>query len=220
MSIHVLRALALPLLAGSVFVACTATINADLRGRGEVPANASEISSCKSACSKQAGASCLGDVTACDALCEGATSSGVARYQDCVSANTCDESCPTQLQYADAAAPTVAADAGSPLPSDGGRPVVTTPTTPDSGQPSGRVDAGKTVTGDPCSNACGSKTPDVFDCYNNDPDEESICMGRCFSGSTQTTRQTFVDCVGGLASAAPADLCSLYFMTCYEPFTK
>ena len=76
-----------------LFAACTATINADFRGRGDVPASSDEIKGCKDSCLAQKNASCMGDdaFATCNAACDGATSDQATQYQSCVKSNACGD---------------------------------------------------------------------------------------------------------------------------------
>jgi hypothetical protein len=207
------RALALPFLA---CFACTTTINADFRGRGDVPANANEISGCKSSCAAQSKASCMSDaaLAACNAACEGATSDEVAHYQDCVSKDSCDTSCPAELPTTDSGAPPP--DAAPP------RDAGATDATPKDAAPTDAAHEAETATDttpQECALACEETTPDIYDCYTN-PNDKSVCMARCYSGSTVASRTTFIQCVRSIPSGPPSSVCSQYFSACFGPFTN
>jgi hypothetical protein len=200
-----------------LFLACFAcTINADFRGRGDVPANASEIAGCKSSCASQAKASCLSDaaLAVCNAACEGATSNQVAHYQDCVSKNSCDTSCTSDLGQSDAGAPP---QDSAPPPRDDASSDASRDAAPQDA--SAEAEAATDQTPDECALACEETTPDVYDCYTS-PDQRSICMARCNSGSTVESRTTFIQCVKSLPFGPESTVCPQYFSSCYGPFTK
>lgn len=110
---------------GTLLFACTANtvINADLAGRGNVPANETEVSACKSACTSRA--KCEGAQPSCEALCEALSSDDAVAFKKCVDKSACDPSCDGPLTSPgpgkDPSAPDASAkDAASDAKSDGG----------------------------------------------------------------------------------------------------
>lgn len=170
---------------GVSLFACTANtvINADLTGRGNVPANETEVSACKSACTARA--KCDDALPTCEALCEARSSDDAVAFKKCVDKSACDPSCDGPLTSpgptADASAPeTSTKDAASDAKSDGGTA-------------SDNLAA--------CNTACEDWK--VVECIDG---TEAVCKSKCTSAtsaergmfascaSSSTTCPTFNDC--------------------------
>jgi hypothetical protein len=179
-----------------VLTACTinAPINADFRGRGNVPANDEEIKTCQDACGTQKSASCLDEAAfaGCTAACTGATSDQVATYDDCVKASPCNMTCNAGLRPA--------ADAG--------------PSQPDAGPAvdASRVDAAKPDAGDPNANyaACTKGCDGAIECFTSPETQKSECYSYC-SEATPAARLAFASC------SLPSNGCSNFYAGCWSP---
>jgi hypothetical protein len=172
-------------------IACTATINADFRGRGLVPASADEIAQCKDTCSSQKSSGCLSDdaLATCSNACGGATSDAVAQYRACVSNSACNVGCDGVLGAPDGGAAGTSADASKADAGDAGHDA---------------RDANEAQAPDPCSAACDR----VATCFSGSALD--ACHTRCAQSGTQA-RQNFVSCT---SDVVPPNGCDLLCSEC------
>jgi hypothetical protein len=181
----------------AAFAACTTTINADFRGRGDVPASPDEIAQCKDACASQKKAGCMSDdaLASCNASCTGATSDGVAQYRDCVSKDSCNASCQGGLGAPDAGSTTDAASAPPPAPD---------------ARAANAHDAADTAPPpDPQVTACIAACDQVASCFGSSA-AQNDCYARCGSAASQA-RQTFISCT---SDTTPPQGCDAFCSDC------
>lgn len=163
------RTVGILVVGGGLLFACTANtvINADLTGRGQVPANATEVSACKGACTARS--KCDDAKPDCEALCEASSSNAAVAFKKCVDASACDPACDAPL-----ASPGATADAAAPEASDD----------------DGGIDA-KDAGGDDlaaCLTACESWQ--VIECADS---TKSQCYSSC-NAATPASRASFASC--------------------------
>lgn len=180
----------------AAFAACTTTINADFRGRGDVPANPDEVAQCKDACASQKKAGCMSDdaLASCNASCAGATSDGVAQYRDCVSKDSCNAGCQGGLG---------APDAGS------GIDAAPAPPPPDARAADAHDAAETAPPPDPEVTACIAACDSVAACFGTSAAKDD-CRARCASAASQA-RQTFIACT---SDTIPPQGCNAFCTDC------
>jgi hypothetical protein len=190
-----------------LFAACTATINADFRGRGDVPANSDEIKGCKDSCQAQKNASCMTDsaLAACNTSCDLSTSDQATQYQSCVKNNACGD-CAKSLPTPDAGPPP---DAGSkvdaaPPPVDAAKPDANDAASEDSAVDNSLQD---------CQFRCEETSPPVVNCYSDIPSGIAQCKSSCQT-APRTSRETFVSCVNSLATVPQTSMCDQFMSQC------
>jgi hypothetical protein len=179
--------------------ACTTTINADFRGRGDVPANADEINQCKDSCTSQKKAGCFDDnaLASCNASCGSATSDGVAQYRDCVSKQTCNPSCTTDLGGKDGGS---VADAAPPPDAQGAT---------DAQGGTDAHDAAETAPPDPEIAQCIAACDAVAACFGT-PAAKDDCHAKCASAPS-SKRQQFIACT---SDTIPPQGCDAFCSDC------
>jgi hypothetical protein len=168
------------ILVGGALVACTANtvINADLAGRGAVPANATEVDACKQSCTARS--KCAGANPNCQTLCAASSSDDAVAFKKCVDSSTCDPACDATLEApkptSDASAPDASAkDASADLPDSSS--------------------GGDGLAG--CLAAC--MTTQVLECTDGG---NTQCPTFCNSQSP-TVRATFASCTAAQTNCSP-----------------
>lgn len=194
---------------GVVFLAaCTANtvINADLRGRGSVPASSDEVTACKNACST-AESQCTSQTAAdCSSRCATSTSDQAVGFNDCVKNSACDPACADKLAAPDGASTddgtaTPTADASAPK-ADGGS--TSPPPTADAGtvDPPTNDETGLSE----CMGACANSSY-VKECAAQPSSAESDCMVSC-QNAKGPHRLNFASC-----ATTPTD-CASFLSSC------
>jgi hypothetical protein len=162
------------LVVGGIFLlACTANtvINADLTGRGNVPANETEVSACKSACTTRS--KCEDATPSCETSCDASSSDDAVAFKNCVDKSACDPACDAML--------------------DGSGPTTTDASTAETSTKDAGTDAKADAasTGDnltACNTACDDWK--VVECIEGSPAQ---CKSMC-SDATSSSRGTFASC--------------------------
>lgn len=178
-------------------VACTANtvINADLAGRGAVPANAAEIQACQDSCAARA--SCDGvQTTDCSQKCGQSTSDAAVGFKKCVDTSKCDPQCDTQLGAPEPKPPT---ETPKPVPTPDASAPDATPDVieqPDTGP----TDESLSV----CLSACNTSF-EVKECMSGGANQ---CAGACKT-ATPTKRLAFGEC------ANQSNDCSTWMVNCF-----
>ena len=192
-----------------LFAACTATINADFRGRGDVPANADEIKGCKDSCLAQKNASCMSDAAfaSCNAACDGATSDQATGYQSCVKGNTCGD-CTKTLPAPDAGPPP---DAGSSA--DAHPPVDAAKADASDASDATAEDSATDNSLAECQFSCEETSPPVVTCYSDPTSGVAQCKSAC-ANVPATSRTSFSSCVRSLLSVPQSSMCQQFMNQC------
>jgi hypothetical protein len=156
---------------GTVVAVCTASctantvINADLAGRGAVPANPTEVGACKQACTTRA--SCANANPSCETLCLSTSSDDAVAFKKCVDKSACDPACDAPLE-------------NPPKPDA---------STPDASTPDATADAEPVNNGlAACLAACNAWQ--VLECTDG---AGTQCASRC-NAVTATARNAFATC--------------------------
>jgi hypothetical protein len=174
------------LVVGGIFLlACTANtvINADLTGRGNVPANETEVSACKSACTTRA--KCEEATPSCQTLCDTSSSDDAVAFKKCVDESACDPACDAPLTN-----PGATTDASTAETS-----------TNDAGTDAKADAPGTGANLAACNAACDDWQ--IIECTNA---TAAQCKGFC-SDATSTSRATFAGCTTSSTGCATFSDC-------------